>query len=1213
MASLVPKVYRARNLSSDADSKLSAAKIISAHLGDVAADDVVVYSVADEARTESATKTRTATVMFRKPPSLLQQDSRAQEWVVRNAGNIGPIIDTHFFGLTSLNHVNEPQHRVDCIAICGLAGHPFGSWQPHGGDKDYMWIRDTLPAHLPHVRFYIYGYDTAIAGSNSTQNVKDISGTLINTLQACNLGTSDAKPLVFLAHSLGGVVLKQALVQVAKISGKTLGQRLSILDKISGIIFFGVPSSPMPFESLHSIVQAQPNEGLVRDLTNKSEYLGELEDQFSHIPFLENMTTFWAYETKLTRTVAKARDGALSMSGPLALLVDRASATSQSIYSHRDATIQIDEDHSGIVKFRQSDTALTIIIHKLQIMVGQDVRPISGPHQGTSGYTSKLLGPAQEPSRREAFHWDLSAIRDALRASQRDLREDQIEKNYEGTFSWVYDDDTTGFRQWLLGGRGIYWIRGKPGSGKSTLMKYIYHNERTAQLLHEWGPPGSRAEQMQLGFFFHHRGSEVQRSFSGLLRSIITQIFEQKPQLLSCLGPALDATYHETAATRGLGSLQSELEKVFTEAGLQQLQEEELAVLLRCQQTKPRQSKGSTSLARELRRLLKSRGVVIEDVTGPDGPLWPDSSANEALLSEVQREELRLSFYTREEEGGYLWSQSQLLNIIDALFTQRILSMHICLFLDALDEYDGEPEFITGFLRHIQERGEGSRCRMRICFSSRPWAVFERHFGSSPGFAIHKYNEDDISRYCWNSIDERFPNGLIPLSSLVPSIIERARGVFVWVRLVLRDLFEAVTNSRNEGEGHLRESLKQCLDSLPDELDDYYESIIDRIEETFRWAAYVVLEILSRIEETVRVDTMLKALAISKATTGEEAERGFRKLHLADKMREAKSRLRSLSGSLIEFRAITARGPSVEPPVDNGDVDDSDDGDSNGSPEAEVVQLMHQTVKDFVLTPDFKRIVLRSRSAHVVENGHTFLARTYLFDHGLRHNYRSEVQFVRQAQSAERTTGKSQFRVFQHRESAYRMFERLIGFANVSTILPGPADPNDPEIALSIAASSGLLLYLEDSLVENPSVFANSRIDLLWLLVHALMRIHGSQLPCETALAVANLMIKNGYTPPSLSSFITRSKVGRVEYGETIMRLILMILQARDSMGCNIWEDTNGGGASVLSGEAAEYVQEWGRSYPELVREWEGAQEPKQAWRRRRLYAYKLKGMFRRS
>jgi len=91
--------------------------------------------------------------------------------------------------------------------------------------------------------------------------------------------------------------------------------------------------------------------------------------------------------------------------------------------------------------------------------------------------------------------------------------------------------------------------------------------------------------------------------------------------------------------------------------------------------------------------------------------------------------------------------------------------------------------------------------------------------------------------------------------------------------------------------------LKECLDSLPDELEEYYETIIDRIEETFRWDAYVVLEILSRAEETIRVNSVLEALAISKATTSRDVKRRLKKLDLADKLLEAKSSLMALSGS----------------------------------------------------------------------------------------------------------------------------------------------------------------------------------------------------------------------------------------------------------------------------------------------------------------------------
>jgi hypothetical protein len=82
---------------------------------------------------------------------------------------------------------------------------------------------------------------------------------------------------------------------------------------------------------------------------------------------------------------------------------------------------------------------------------------------------------------------------------------------------------------WLKNGNGGYWISGKPGSGKSTLLKYIYMN------CPEWVlPPDSDPERSQVytGFFFHEQGSHFQKSFEGLLHSILHQILVSDDRLV---------------------------------------------------------------------------------------------------------------------------------------------------------------------------------------------------------------------------------------------------------------------------------------------------------------------------------------------------------------------------------------------------------------------------------------------------------------------------------------------------------------------------------------------------------------------------------------------------------------------------------------------------------------------------------------------------------
>ena len=101
------------------------------------------------------------------------------------------------------------------------------------------------------------------------------------------------------------------------------------------------------------------------------------------------------------------------------------------------------------------------------------------------------------------------------------MRLEMIEHNYEHTFSWIFDDKLSPFVSWLRGKDGLFWIHGLPGSGKSTLMKYILcgpHDE-LREYLHD---PTSGLAYVQAAFFFHDRGSLLQKSFEGLLRSILS-------------------------------------------------------------------------------------------------------------------------------------------------------------------------------------------------------------------------------------------------------------------------------------------------------------------------------------------------------------------------------------------------------------------------------------------------------------------------------------------------------------------------------------------------------------------------------------------------------------------------------------------------------------------------------------------------------------------
>ena len=68
-----------------------------------------------------------------------------------------------------------------------------------------------------------------------------------------------------------------------------------------------------------------------------------------------------------------------------------------------------------------------------------------------------------------------------------------VSKAHAQTFDWMLKDTTGGeapptrFKLWLQSQNGIYWVAGKAGSGKSTLMKFLANHEQVLRYLQDLG------------------------------------------------------------------------------------------------------------------------------------------------------------------------------------------------------------------------------------------------------------------------------------------------------------------------------------------------------------------------------------------------------------------------------------------------------------------------------------------------------------------------------------------------------------------------------------------------------------------------------------------------------------------------------------------------------------------------------------------------------
>ncbi|KAH8665485.1 hypothetical protein BGZ61DRAFT_366836 [Ilyonectria robusta] len=302
--------------------------------------------------------------------SLSADDLSAQ---LRRAGNGYPYSYTcRFEGITPL-YEDKNGADVDIIAVPGFGGHALGSWKSPNSDD--VWLRDFLPKDVPNIRVLLYGYDTTLPGSLSKQSIEDLGGALLEQIIAYRAsdGTSH-RPIIFIGHSLGGLLIKEVLVRARRRDSNAN----SNLSKASyGFLFFGVPNLGLRNDQLRTLLRGQPNEAFIHDLLvdNNSEpptFLKRLADQFSEsCKGHYRVVTF--FERMLSPTAERGQDGKWRMTGPLSLVVTEKSTTSTDLVAvAEEDNIALNTDHSGLVKYdSRSQGDYTIVRERLRRLVDE--------------------------------------------------------------------------------------------------------------------------------------------------------------------------------------------------------------------------------------------------------------------------------------------------------------------------------------------------------------------------------------------------------------------------------------------------------------------------------------------------------------------------------------------------------------------------------------------------------------------------------------------------------------------------------------------------------------------------------------------------------------------------------------------------------------------------------------------------------------------------
>ncbi|KAL9088061.1 MAG: hypothetical protein Q9165_006402 [Trypethelium subeluteriae] len=127
-------------------------------------------------------------------------------------------------------------------------------------------------------------------------------------------------------------------------------------------------------------------------------------------------------------------------------------------------------------------------------------------------------------------------ILDSLNFEQAEIRRATIRGAHRKTCHWLLQQ--ADYRDWLDENKtsehhGLLWIKGKPATGKSTVMKFLLtHVEKTMA-----------KDSISVSFFFNARGAALEKSTTGMYRSLLVQLLEKFPDSLDSLDLPLSGTW----------------------------------------------------------------------------------------------------------------------------------------------------------------------------------------------------------------------------------------------------------------------------------------------------------------------------------------------------------------------------------------------------------------------------------------------------------------------------------------------------------------------------------------------------------------------------------------------------------------------------------------------------------------------------------------------
>ncbi|KAG8813448.1 hypothetical protein FRC19_002411 [Serendipita sp. 401] len=246
-------------------------------------------------------------------------------------------------GFIKLSAGQDP--TIDIIAIHGLDGHREQSWT---AENEKLWLKDFLPNDLPNARILSYGYDADTRSfiQTSSKTISHHAEDFVERLSQLRR-MHPRRPIIFLAHSLGGIILKRALVLCHSDNFETDRKLRDISTSTLAVLFFGTPHSGANGIQLAEwmgrlfSMYMYTNTRILSDLNRDSPKLEDIQRHYQSVTMqLSTIFFYEEYETPI-------------LGGRTKLIVPRHLAVIPGDNKARVASMHA--DHCEMVKYTSAD------------------------------------------------------------------------------------------------------------------------------------------------------------------------------------------------------------------------------------------------------------------------------------------------------------------------------------------------------------------------------------------------------------------------------------------------------------------------------------------------------------------------------------------------------------------------------------------------------------------------------------------------------------------------------------------------------------------------------------------------------------------------------------------------------------------------------------------------------------------------------------------